>query len=153
MYHHAAIQLVTDEDRKFMTNSTTCKSFFVSIASFQLFGNVAKLVETDTEPFLSYIKDNDDIDSVRRRIGLMTGEPEEEWTNYRLAFIREQRLPTFISSNNESSVWELFESTFPNWVSTSYSVRNHSYIFSDPRTPIIGIQRKFTSGGQMTRYI
>jgi hypothetical protein len=136
-----------------MTNSSICKSTFVSIASFQLFGNVAKLSETDTEPFLTFIKDDDDIDSLRRRIGLMTGEADEEWGKYRLAFIKDHKFPFFLPNDDESSVWELLESTFPNYVTTISSVKSGTYTLSDPRTPVIGIQRKFNSGGSTTRYV
>ena len=75
-----------------LNTAVSSKSSFITIASFQMFGTYAKLVKSETEPFLTYIKDDDDINSLRRRIGIMTGEAEDDWSKHRLAFIKNQTI-------------------------------------------------------------
>ena len=48
-----------------------------------------------TGPFISYVREDDDYDSVVARFGLITGEPESEWKNYRLAVVH-NKTPFFV---------------------------------------------------------
>ena len=50
---------------------------------------------TITGPFISYVREDDDYDSVVARFAVITGEPESEWKNYRLAVVH-NKTPFFI---------------------------------------------------------
>jgi hypothetical protein len=46
-------------------------------------------------PFISYVKEDDDYETVVKRLGVVTGEIEAEWKAYRLAVVS-NKTPFFV---------------------------------------------------------
>ena len=163
------IQLITKENRLFMFNNSPLqmKSCILSVSSFQLFGQMAKPVKNETEPFLTYIKENDTIETLRSRLSEMIGESIPVVSKYRLALIIDN-IPYFlpidsmqnVASENETAnlespgnlnfLWDFFSEKYPDWE----GILNH--IRSNPRgllkdVPLLGIQRSGSFNNSSSR--
>ena len=77
--------------------SDTVRSMPVTVFSFTLLGSCVRACQADqfSGPFISYVREDDDYESVVARFGLITGEPEQEWKNYRLAVVH-NKTPFFV---------------------------------------------------------
>ena len=73
------------------------RSMPVTVFSFTLLGSCVRACQPDqfSGPFISYVREDDDYESVVARFGLITGEPENEWKNYRLAVVH-NKTPFFV---------------------------------------------------------
>ena len=99
-----AVQQILQDDRRHMTNEMNPQksSLFVSVYSFQLYGNTTRPAPFGSAgPFLSYLTEDDDIKSVKLRLGSITGDSVDEVSKYRLAFIKD-RAPHFLENVDES---------------------------------------------------
>ena len=69
----------------------------VTVFSFTLLGSCVRACQPDqfSGPFISYVREDDDYESVVARFGLITGEPDNEWKNYRLAVVH-NKTPFFV---------------------------------------------------------
>jgi Ubiquitin-specific protease C-terminal len=158
--HHRpslGLQKVSAEDLYYMCNKNPrIKSVFISVFSFQLYGNVAKTVKSEGGEFLTYIREDDDVEKLKHRIGSMTGESEDEVNKYRFAFVKDRSpffLPDSISievgdglKGTGDSLWNLFDNTFNNWLNFLRKLQsNHFFDFGDYGVPSIGIQRYGTA--------
>jgi hypothetical protein len=152
------IQMITKEDRSFMLNNSPSqmKSCVLSVSSFQLFGQTAKPVKNETEPFLTYIKENDTIETLRSRLSEMIGESIHVVSKYRLALIIDN-IPHFfpidskqnVTSENETAdlessgnlnfLWDFFSEKYPGWEGNLHSIRSYPRLFLKD-LPLLGIQ-------------
>jgi hypothetical protein len=93
------IQHFSPEDLVWLTGGTDkIKSMPVSVFSFTLHGSCVKVCDPElfSGPFISYVKEDDDYDTVVERLGVITGEIEAEWNAYNLAVVS-NKTPFFIS--------------------------------------------------------
>lgn len=117
------------------------KSTIVSVFSFTLLGNATKPCSWDEnlcyKPLITFIREDDDYDSLCRRICTITGESIEESLKYRLAVV-DKKIPYFISKQSQglgliqenvndkmkdydkNSVWELLKVKYPLFVEQSF---------------------------------
>jgi len=151
------VQLISKEERLSMLNRAQNhqKSCFVCVFFFHLYGQNIKPVQTDRGPFITYVAENDDLESLRSRIQVITGvyEDADEPAKNRLAFVNGD-VPHFIpagASNQRegegvgsegNSLWELFEHRFPSWSDVIDDVtKRPDFGFNRDEVPTIGIQR------------
>lgn len=92
------IQHFSPEDLVWLTGGTDkIKSMPVSVFSFTLLGSCVKVCDPElfSGPFISYVKEDDDYDTVVKRLGVTTGEAEADWNAYRLAVVS-NKTPFFV---------------------------------------------------------
>jgi len=61
----------------------------VSVFSFTLLGSCVQACDPNhfSGPFVTYVREDDDYDTLARRMAAVTGEHEAEWSTYRLAVV------------------------------------------------------------------
>jgi ubiquitin C-terminal hydrolase len=104
MHRKLAVQHIARADLIWMRGEhPSIRSTMVSVFNFTLLGNGCSPIPLDSVeplafagPALSYVRQDDDYESVCRRIAELFGESIEESAKYRLAVVH-KRIPTFIS--------------------------------------------------------
>ena len=94
------LQSFSPEDLVYLTGGNdTVRSMPVTVFSFTLQATSSSVdvcpPDQFSGPFISYVREDDDYESVVARFGLITGEPENEWKNYRLAVV-DKNIPYFV---------------------------------------------------------
>jgi hypothetical protein len=92
------IQHFSPEDLVWLTGGTDkIKSMPISVFSFTLHGSCVEVCDPElfSGPFVSYIKEDDDYDTMVKRLGVITGEIEAVWNAYNLAVVS-NKTPFFI---------------------------------------------------------
>ena len=83
--------------QRYLTGGEVVKSMAVSVFSFTLLGSCVQACDPNhfSGPFVTYVREDDDYDTLARRMAAVTGEPEAEWSTYRLAVVH-NKTPSFI---------------------------------------------------------
>eukprot|EP01038_Epipyxis_sp_PR26KG_P010572 gene10572-14200_t len=95
--YQTAVQHISFEDMIFMRNEhPTIRSIIVTVYNFTLLGNICDSCEPDlfSGPFLSYIREDDDLTAIYDRFYLITGD--EDISKCRLAVVK-NNIPYFIA--------------------------------------------------------
>lgn len=147
------VQHVSPRDVYYMCCLGQKKSIVVSVFNFTLLGNQVSVCGLDefSGPFISYIHEDDTLQTLTDRFGAITGDSDDSWSRCKIALVKDTT-PYFISSQRPS-VWTILNEECPFYQNMGYSVndvathrwenieRGQRTSRLTPALPRIGIQR------------
>jgi hypothetical protein len=136
-------------------------SMIVSVYSFTILGSVAQPCEVDQfgGPFVTYVRENDDLATFTARLRRVTGDGDDEWAKCRLAVVR-NNIPHYLKTNGlatgQGSPWDDFISHYREFGNCRLRAvvadqRADLHHCNDWTYPQLGILRPVSEGEKVVR--
>lgn len=116
-----AVQHISRRDLLLMNGGDkSVNSIVVAVMNFTLLGSQVNPCDPeDYAPFLSYLREDDTLQSLTQRFGAISGD--SDWSRCKLALVKE-RTPNFISNTQTPPIWEQFNTVFPDYQRHNYDL-------------------------------